>query len=240
MNKYKRQLDTPKAMLIMDNAPSHPDLAIWSPDDGPITCLFLPPNTTSLLQPMDECVLQPMDECVLQPMDECVLQSIKQSYKCYLLLRMLNEDDETNVAEFGKKINIKDAVLLSAKCWNDVQSDAITKSWKNLLINPDQITSEEMNGLDSPPSEVRDLLDQFDPSATDKGTWLSADSSDSGYQELTHEEIVSKVNENEAEDDEDDDAEDDNSPPTSVTHNQACGALETVLKYVEHSSLVCL
>ena len=55
--------------------------------DGQITCLFLPPNTISLIQPMDQGVLQ----------------SIKLTYKRDLLLRMLDGGDEINIAEFAKK-----------------------------------------------------------------------------------------------------------------------------------------
>ncbi|XP_069168952.1 tigger transposable element-derived protein 7-like [Procambarus clarkii] len=41
-----------KAMLLVDNAPAHPIAKLTSPD-GKITCMALPPNTTSLIQPMD-------------------------------------------------------------------------------------------------------------------------------------------------------------------------------------------
>ena len=49
-----RELGVPqRALLLLDNAPSHPDVEMLSSDDGQISCLFLPPNTTSILQPMD-------------------------------------------------------------------------------------------------------------------------------------------------------------------------------------------
>ncbi|XP_069193056.1 tigger transposable element-derived protein 7-like [Procambarus clarkii] len=41
-----------KAMLLTDNAPAHPIAKLTSPD-GKITCMALPPNTTSVIQPMD-------------------------------------------------------------------------------------------------------------------------------------------------------------------------------------------
>ena len=69
-----RELGVPqRALLLLDNAPSHPDVEMLSSDDGQISCLFLPPNTTS----------------ILQPMDQGILQTIKQSYKRDLLMRML-------------------------------------------------------------------------------------------------------------------------------------------------------
>lgn len=47
----------PKAILVLDNAPAHPDNNLQS-DDGNITCYFLPPNTTPLIQPMDQSVIE--------------------------------------------------------------------------------------------------------------------------------------------------------------------------------------
>nr|XP_045589606.1 tigger transposable element-derived protein 7-like [Procambarus clarkii] len=41
-----------KSMLLTDNAPAHPNAKLTSPD-GKITCIALPPNTTSVIQPMD-------------------------------------------------------------------------------------------------------------------------------------------------------------------------------------------
>jgi hypothetical protein len=46
-----------EALLLMDNAPAHPTCEIKS-DDGKITCLFLPANTTPLIQPMDQGIIE--------------------------------------------------------------------------------------------------------------------------------------------------------------------------------------
>ena len=42
------------ALLLLDNTPSHPSTPTLVSEDGNITCLFLPPNVTSILQPMDQ------------------------------------------------------------------------------------------------------------------------------------------------------------------------------------------
>ena len=47
----------PKAVLVLDNCPAHPNEVDLISDDGSITALYLPPNATSLIQPMDQGVL---------------------------------------------------------------------------------------------------------------------------------------------------------------------------------------
>lgn len=44
-----------KALLLIDNAPSHPDESVLSV--GEIKAMFFPPNVTSLIQPMDQGVI---------------------------------------------------------------------------------------------------------------------------------------------------------------------------------------
>ena len=46
-----------KALLLMDNAPSHPSTEELCSQDGLIKTMFLPANTTSLIQPMDQGML---------------------------------------------------------------------------------------------------------------------------------------------------------------------------------------
>ena len=47
----------PKAVLVLDNCPAHPDAEELIRDDGNIFAHFLPPNVTSLIQPMVQGVL---------------------------------------------------------------------------------------------------------------------------------------------------------------------------------------
>lgn len=52
-----RELNLPiKAVLILDNAPVHPEELIN--DDKQISVMFLPRNCTPLIQPMDQHVIQ--------------------------------------------------------------------------------------------------------------------------------------------------------------------------------------
>ena len=43
-----QNIGSPKALLLIDNCSAHPDEL--SSHDGSVTCMLLPPNTTSLIQ----------------------------------------------------------------------------------------------------------------------------------------------------------------------------------------------
>ena len=53
---------------------------------------------------------------------------------------MLDEErvGSMNIAEFIKTINIKDAVLMSARSWDEVKESTIAKSWKSSSASPQQ------------------------------------------------------------------------------------------------------
>ena len=74
------------------------------------------------------CLLSPNTTSLIQPMDQGVLENIKHRYKPDLLLRLDNQG--LNIAEFTKTLTISDAVLMSAKCWSEVEGCTIAKSWK--------------------------------------------------------------------------------------------------------------
>ncbi|GFW24404.1 jerky protein homolog-like [Trichonephila clavipes] len=61
VKKFNKENDLPqRAILLIDNAPSHPGTEELS--SGEIKAIFLPPNVTPLLQPMDQGVLQKLKQ----------------------------------------------------------------------------------------------------------------------------------------------------------------------------------
>ena len=84
----------PKALLIMDNCAAHPDEELLISRDGLVKALFLPPNVTSLIQPMDQGVLE----------------ALKRRYRKSLLRDILLSDDEVDIAQFLKAINMKHVI----------------------------------------------------------------------------------------------------------------------------------
>ena len=61
VRRFQEETENPshavKAVLLLDNAPAHPNAEKLVSNDGKIKCVFLPPNTTSILQPMDQGVI---------------------------------------------------------------------------------------------------------------------------------------------------------------------------------------
>jgi hypothetical protein len=73
-----------KAVLLLDNAPSHPDAQELC--SGDIKAIFLPPNVTSLIQPLEEGVLEAM----------------KRNYRRRLL--------QTSITKLDKGMTVKDTL----------------------------------------------------------------------------------------------------------------------------------
>ena len=181
---------TVKALLLLDNASSHPDLPTLVSKDGNIKALFLPPNTTSLFQPMDQGVIEAM----------------KRRYRKALLQKLLLEDQEgRSIIQFVKQINIKDVVYMTATAWEDIPSLTLMKSW-NKLLRTAEVSVDSGDGID----EVLQLAQQLDSNleTEDVNTWINVDSGAKGYELLSDEDIVKQVTQtNDKEDTEEDDGD---------------------------------
>ena len=104
---------TPKALLLLDNAPAHPDCSVLVSQDKAIKAMFLPPNTTALIQPMDQGVLE----------------ALKRRYRRAMLQKLLLQDQAgQSIIEAIKGINMKDVVYMSADA---IPAVTLTRSWKN-------------------------------------------------------------------------------------------------------------
>ena len=203
-----------KALLLMDNAPSYPD-SLQS-DDKRITCLFLPANTTSLIQPLDQGVLE----------------KVKRCYKRDLLLCMLNAEDSdsrTRFEDLSKTLSIKDAVFMSAKCWDEVGESTIVKSWSKLLSIP---TSADELQQEDPGEDIETLLNSYNVPAQEREEWIAADANDPGYHEYTEDEII-KIAREEISGEQKEEEDEEEIDEQTVTHAQACEAAEILLKYLE-------
>ncbi len=156
-HQEQKGIHSKKALLLLDNAPSHPDAEELTCDK--ICAKFLPANTTSLIQPMDQGVLE----------------SLKRRHK-KLLLRKFLEEDEHAISMFAalKGINMKHVVYMSAEAWDDVPSTTLLKSWNKLLRRTEEIT-QETDDLESSTTELQPFLTKLgcDTSEEEVRRWLS-------------------------------------------------------------------
>lgn len=116
-----------KALLLLDNAPSHPPAENLRSDDGQIFAVYMPPNVTPLIQPMDQNVIR----------------ITKLYYRSSLLSSIVSSRSE-NLSKLLKELTIKDAVINLSLAWNRLEVDTIKKCWKNILnFTDDDADSEE-------------------------------------------------------------------------------------------------
>lgn len=210
-----------RALLLLDNAPAHPDEEKLKSSDGAIKAMYLPPNTTALIQPMDQGVLEAM----------------KRRYKKLLLQKLLFKDQSGNsMVEFVKTVSLKDVVQMIVLAWEDVPASTLTKSGFKLLGRclspPDSTPTNE--SCQEPSCEQ--LLHHIDAtlSSDDISEWLHSDSEDPGYQLLSDADIIQQVTQEEA-DNEGTCSDDDDSLPTETipTNGQVADMLDQCMKWYE-------
>ncbi|XP_070550400.1 jerky protein homolog-like [Ptychodera flava] len=177
---HLRQKQLPeKALLLIDNAPSHPSTDVLQSNDGLITCMFLPPNTTPLLQPMDQGVLN----------------ALKRRYKGKMLRKIVKENSNNiSLTECVKTVTLKDTCYMIAESWRELTVDTLANAWHKLRINiadtPETASTPEVTNpaSDKTIEEVINALPADD--RVQASEWFDVDESDPGCQTLADEEII--------------------------------------------------
>lgn len=227
-----------KAILIVDNAPTHPE-GIKIDGESGIQCLFLPPHVTSLIQPMDQGVI------------EC----FKRRYRRKLISEILNRMDLENKGLIFalKSINIKDVIYMVATSYEEVPSSTIVKSWRKAWPEVEKTIddhAEDNPMLTEGPhdqlepddnvtllNELQRIPDMPEIQENDVGDWLATCDDELENEFLTDEEIVQNLlkeredgearNEEEEEEDEEDDEGE------KISHVEARNALQLAALYIE-------
>lgn len=188
-------------MLILDNAPCHPDLDELNSVHGNFEVVYLPRNVTP----------------VIQPMEQGLISMTKKLYKKNLLRSLLHNDKKQSI-EYFSHLNFQEALILLSKSWNGVDFSSLQKAWKSLLgdITLDIKNSLLTNNLNenvkelstciieessSFPHEICDQLSQRIPSLDCSVEvfkelvleWFDRDNGDCGWQPLTDKEIINIV-----------------------------------------------
>ena len=104
-----------KAVLLIDNAPSHPNESLLRSDDGNIFVKYFPANVTALIQPMDQGVIS----------------SMKRIYRSNLLQKYIDEGNDLTC--FWKSFSILDAIYEISTAWDRVKPSVLKNSWKKLM-----------------------------------------------------------------------------------------------------------
>lgn len=233
-NYLKSQKLPIKAILVLDNAPTHPGELDCEED---IKLVFLPPNVTSLIQPMDQGVIQ----------------SMKRRYRRKFLSEILErtEHAETGLISALKTINIKDVIYMLAAAFDGMPHTTFVKSWRKLWPNVEKIVEDfrdddsSVTGKsvleDNPDEDISALLADLKllPQCekleeNDVEEWLAVD--DQLQNEiLTDEEIITAVLHTEENCEEDVECSENEKDITveKVSHVKAKEALEVITCYIE-------
>lgn len=209
-----------KALLLMDNAPTHPTGEIKSAD-GNITCLFLPANTTSLIQPMDQGIIENM----------------KRRYRKAFVVGLLSSDDIMTVKQYWKSYTIKDAIFNVASAWADLTVSNLKKGWNKLWPEPAPAEVHEANETVSV-DEIVELcnnvaldVDKLTPDEVLE--WLDCDKFDGGFEILNDDEIVLSVTTVQEEVEIDNDEGEDLTEKTKTSHCEAESMLSKCIDWFE-------
>lgn len=208
----------PRAILLIDNAPSHPNTEELS--CGEIKAAFLPPNVTPLLQPMDQGVLQ----------------ALKLKYRKQFVTSLI-EGDTIPLVQKIKQTNIKDVVYWAAESWENVTVGAIRKSWKKLWTSLDF----EENSIENDAVNLIPLIQNIpgceDAVEADVNEWMAADADIA--ETLTDDDIITAVTQEQVQSDGEEGSDDESGcggGEKKVSHNEAAAALDLAVRYLEQQS----
>ncbi|XP_012584917.1 PREDICTED: jerky protein homolog-like [Condylura cristata] len=157
-----------RAVLLLDNSPTHPNENVLRSDDGQIFARCLPPHVAPSVQPSGQGVLA----------------ALKRNYRAGLLQTNLDEGDD--LKSFWKELTLLDALYEVAAAWGRVQPATISRAWKRILP-----ALEDRDGLDVPEEEtsvaaVASLLRHTrgleHVTADHLEKWLEVDSTEPGYE----------------------------------------------------------
>lgn len=215
VKRFSKKNDLPaKAILLIDNAPSHP--AVNELSCGEIKAVFLPPNVTALLQPMDQGVLQ----------------ALKLNYRKKFLRTLIEDDDSPlTLLEKIKRLTVKDVVYWSAESWEGVTQQAIRKSWRKLWTTLDFVDSPDISADRETLLQLANEVPGCEEAVNvDIDEWMAADPDP--HENLNDEDIIAAVEHREPEPMSSDDEGNDNE---LVSHSDAAAAFDLALRYVEQN-----
>lgn len=208
----------PEAVLLLDNAPSHPEASILKSEDGKIFVVFFPPNVTSIAQPMDQGVIEKM----------------KRLYRKKFMMQLLNGDSD--IKTFWKKFNIKDAIFCMSNSWECLTPENIKRAFSKIMTLESDETFDCSVELEEESVEnllviARQINGLKDMTVEAMEEWCKMDSKDANHEYLADE--VSLVSSSEEEEEGNDSIDSDIPQCSTVTHGKALECVNILLTYYE-------
>ncbi|KFD54655.1 hypothetical protein M513_04355 [Trichuris suis] len=139
VKSYLRAKGLPfKALLLIDNAPGHPQAACAA--DENVEVVFLPPNSTPLLQPLDQGIMK----CVKATYTRLTFQRIRDA---------LDANPHLSVTQSWKSFNIADAIILIAEAVQAIKHSSVNACWRPLWRN----VVNDFKGFPSADTELENI-----------------------------------------------------------------------------------
>ncbi|XP_046686593.1 jerky protein homolog-like [Homalodisca vitripennis] len=212
IKKHLKSQNLPmKALLILDNATTHPAVDVIQ--DGEIKAMFLPPNVTSLCQPMDQGVLVTLKKLYRKKLLSCLIQAL---------------DEGVELVDKLKKIDMLDVVGWISQAWDELNPLTLVRSWRKLLDHQGNEFNEEIKD-----DELATLMEKIpgceEASPTDVFEWMEQDE-ESGP--TSEEEIVDALKSREDSEEESEDDED-TTQKSKLTHSEGVKFFEGAIQYLQ-------
>ena len=108
-----------KVLLILDNAPGHPESIHQVALEMGVEVVFLPPNTTSLIQPMDQGVIR-------------TFKSYYTRRSLQRIISAMDTNEDLDVREYWKRFTIADCLMVIETALADLKPQTVNACWKKL------------------------------------------------------------------------------------------------------------
>ncbi|XP_005856792.1 PREDICTED: jerky protein homolog-like [Myotis brandtii] len=215
-----------KAVLLLNNSPTHPNENVLRSDDGQIFAKYLPPNVASLIQPSDQGVIATM----------------KTNYRAGLLQSNLEEGND--LKSFWKKLTLLDALYEVAMAWNLVKPVTISRAWKKILPSIEEKEGLDFDEEDISLATVATILQHTkgleNVTTENIEKWLEVDSTEPGYEVLTDSEIIRRAQGQTEESSENEEEAIELIPKKHINHAAALQWTESLLDYLEQQGDIIL
>ncbi len=176
-----------KVVLLLDNCRAHPPANMLRSDNGKITVMYMPPNTTS----------------VIQPLDQGIISAFKRHYRTELVKEILLSD--VNATEFLKKFYLKEMFRVAGRAWDKVTPTTVENCWVEGLAaafptvanqpddDDDAFEGFKECGIREARAKLDEYLENDQTLASFVDTWADIDNNIETDQQLTDDQILDEA-----------------------------------------------